>query len=114
MDDDAESREIAAKALAGTGAAITEAGSGPEALEQWTRQFFDVLICNLAMPGMDGYELLRLIRRSPSNGNQSLAIALTVLSSDSDRRAVLDAGFDDHVVKLFNFPDLLRAVSRTA
>ncbi len=113
VDDDAESREIAAKALAGTGAAITEAGSGHEALEQWKRQFFDVLICDLAMPGMDGYELLRLIRRSPLNGNQSLAIALTALASDSDRRAVLDAGFDDHVVKPFNFPDLLRAVSRT-
>ncbi len=78
------------------------------------KQFFDVLICDLAMPGMDGYELLRLIRRSPSNGHHSVAIALTALASDSDRKAVLDAGFDDHVVKPFNFPDLLRAVSRTA
>jgi signal transduction histidine kinase len=114
VDDDAESREIAARALAGTGAAITEAGSGDEALEQWRRQFFDVLICDLAMPGMDGYELLRRIRGSSSNGVHSLAIALTALASDSDRRAVLDAGFDDHVVKPFDFPDLLRAVSRTA
>ena len=114
VDDDAESREIATKALAGTGAAITEAGSAHEALEQWKRQVFDVLICDLAMPGMDGYELLRHIRGSSSNGAHSLAIALTALASDSDRRAVLDAGFDDHVVKPFDFPDLLRAVSRTA
>jgi CheY-like chemotaxis protein len=60
---------------------------------------------------MDGYELLRLLRRSPSNGH-SRAIALTALASDSDRRAVIDAGFDDHVVKPFSFPELLRAVSR--
>ena len=114
VDDDAESREIASKALAGTGASVTEVGSGREALEEWKKQFFDVLICDLAMPGMDGYELLRQIRRSPSNGNQSLAIALTALASDSDRRAVLDAGFDDHVAKPFTFPELLRAVARAA
>jgi signal transduction histidine kinase len=114
VDDDAESREIASKALACTGASVTDVGSGREALEEWRKQFFDVLICDLAMPGMDGYELLRHIRRAPSNGNRSLAIALTALASDSDRRAVLAAGFDDHVAKPFNFPDLLRAVARAA
>ena len=113
VDDDADSREIASTALAGTGAAITQAGSGVEALEEWRRQHFDVLICDLAMPGMDGYEVLRAIRRTPAtDGQHSLTIALTALASDSDRQAVLDAGFDDHLVKPFNFSDLLRAVSR--
>jgi signal transduction histidine kinase len=112
VDDDPESREIAGKALSGTGAAVVEAASGREALAKWEKQQFDVLICDLAMPGMDGYELLRLIRRSPSNGH-SRAIALTALASESDRRAVIDAGFDDHVVKPFTFPELLRAISRT-
>ncbi len=115
VDDDADSLEIAAKALAGTGASITRASSGLEALDQWRAQPFDVLICDLAMPGMDGYEVLRTIRRTaPVDSRQSLAIALTALASGSDRQAVLDAGFDDHIVKPFNFPDLLRAVSRTA
>jgi CheY-like chemotaxis protein/anti-sigma regulatory factor (Ser/Thr protein kinase) len=115
VDDDADSREITAKALAGTGASITQANSGLEALDEWRAQPFDVLICDLAMPGMDGYEVLRTIRRAtPATGRQSLAIALTALASDSDRQAVLDAGFDDHIVKPFDFPDLLRAVSRTA
>ena len=112
VDDDADSREIATKALSVTGATITQAGSGLEALEYWRKQPFDVLICDLAMPGMDGYEVLRNIRRSAPNGHQSLAIALTALASDFDRQAVLAAGFDDHLVKPFNFPDLLRAVSR--
>jgi CheY-like chemotaxis protein len=67
------------------------------------------------MPDMDGYEVLRNIRRTPqTDGPQSLAIALTALAADSDRQAVLDAGFDDHIVKPFDFLDLLRAVSRTA
>ncbi len=114
VDDDVDSREIAAQALAGTGAAITEASSGQQALDELNGQLFDVLICDLAMPGMDGYELLRRIRRAHADGSPSLAIALTALASDADRRAVLDAGFDDHVAKPFNFPDLLRAVSRTA
>jgi len=114
VDDDAESREIAATALAGTGAIVAEAASGHEAIEKWREQAYDVLICDLAMPGMDGYELLRRIRRSSSNGSHGLAIALTALASDSDKKAVLDAGFDEHVVKPFNFPELLRAVSRAA
>ena len=115
VDDDADSLEITATALAGTGAAITQASSGVEALRQWHAQPFDVLICDLAMPGMDGYEVLRTIRRTaPADSRQSLAIALTAHASDSDRQAVIDAGFDDHIVKPFNFPDLFRAVSRAA
>ena len=93
VDDDADSREIASKALAGTGASVTEAGSGVEALQEWERQRFDVLICDLAMPGMDGYEVLRTIRRAVSaDGKSSLAIALTALASETDRQAVLAAG----------------------
>jgi signal transduction histidine kinase len=114
VDDDADSREIAAQALVGTGAVVTQAASGAEALAQWRTQPFDVLICDLAMPGMDGYEVLRNIRRLSSDGFHSLAIALTALASDSDRNAVLAAGFDDHIVKPYTFPDLLRAVSRAA
>lgn len=115
VDDDADSLEIASKALAVTGAAVTQAASGPEALEHWKRERFDILICDLAMPGMDGYEVLRAIRNTPSvNGHRSIAIALTALASDSNRQAVLAAGFDDHLVKPFNFADLLRAVSRPA
>jgi signal transduction histidine kinase/ActR/RegA family two-component response regulator len=115
VDDDVDSREIATKALSVTGATITQAGSGLEALEHWRRQRFDVLICDLAMPGMDGYEVMRNIRgASSANGHRCLAIALTARASDSDRQAVLAAGFDDHLVKPFSFPDLLRAISRAA
>jgi signal transduction histidine kinase len=116
VDDDADSREIASEALTVTGASVTQAASGPEALEHWRRERFDVLICDLAMPGMDGYEVLRHIRDmlQANGGRRSPAIALTAFASDSDRKAVLAAGFDDHLVKPFDFPDLLRAVSRVA
>ena len=115
VDDDVDSLEIASQALAVTGAAVTQAASGSEALEHWNRERFDILICDLAMPGMDGYEVLRNIRRTTGvSGRRSIAIALTALASESDRQAVLAAGFDDHLVKPFNFPDLLRAVSRPA
>lgn len=113
VDDDEDSREIASKALAGTGATVTQASSGGEAVSQWRAHPFDVLICDLAMPGMDGFEVLRTIRSIPGlNGHQSRAIALTALASDADRRAVINAGFDDHIVKPFSFSDLLRAISR--
>lgn len=111
VDDDDESLEIATKALEAAGASIVQARSGPEALVQWEKDEFDVLICDLAMPGMDGYEVLRRIRRAP-NAGRSRAIALTALVSDSDREAVIAAGFDAHILKPFNFPDLLKAVAR--
>lgn len=115
VDDDADSLEIASKALAGTGATVTQATSGKEALEHWRNGPFDVIICDLAMPGMDGYEVIRNIRRTPAaDAPKSRAIALTALASDSDRQAVLEAGFDDHIVKPFDFRDLLRAVAKTA
>ncbi|HEX6316688.1 MAG TPA: ATP-binding protein, partial [Gemmatimonadaceae bacterium] len=114
VDDDPDSLEIASKALAGTGATIIQAATGMEALEQWRKRPFDVLICDLAMPGMDGYEVIRNIRRTAVAGHPRRAIALTALASDSDRQAVLDAGFDDHIVKPFDFRDLLRAVAKTA
>jgi signal transduction histidine kinase len=115
VDDDEDSREITAKALEGTGAAVTQAASGHEALDRWRARPFDVLICDLAMPGMDGFEVLRTIRRIPgADRHPSRVIALTALASESDRQAVLDAGFDDHIVKPFSFTDLLRAVSRPA
>jgi signal transduction histidine kinase/ActR/RegA family two-component response regulator len=115
VDDDPDSREIATRALTGTGAAVTQAESGGEALELWRKRPFDVLICDLAMPGMDGYEVIRNIRRTAlSDAHLPRAIALTALASDSDRQAVLDAGFDDHIVKPFDFHDLLRAVTKPA
>ena len=74
-----------------------------------------MLICDLAMPGMDGYEVIRNIRGTAlTDGHPPRAIALTALASDSDRQAVLDAGFDDHIVKPFDFGDLLRAVTKPA
>jgi signal transduction histidine kinase/ActR/RegA family two-component response regulator len=115
VDDDADSREIASRALAGTGAAVTQAESGVEALDHWRKGPFDVLICDLAMPGIDGYEVIRHIRRTPhGDGQPQRAIALTALASETDRQAVLAAGFDDHIVKPFDFQDLLRAVVKTA
>ena len=114
VDDDPDSREIASKALAGTGATVTQAATGMEALEQWRKRPFDVIICDLAMPGMDGYEVIRNIRRTAAADHPRRAIALTALASDSDRQAVLDAGFDDHIVKPFDFGDLLRAVAKSA
>ncbi len=114
VDDDKENLEIAATALAGTGATIVRAASGSEALQHWEQQPFQVVICDLAMPEMDGFEVLRRIRHADSKGALDVAIALTALASDADRSAVLAAGFDDHIVKPFDFPDLIRAVSRPA
>ena len=58
----------------------------------------DVVLLDIGMPGMDGYEVARRIRANPANRQISL-IALTGWGQDEDRRRSVAAGFDHHLVK---------------
>lgn len=101
VDDDAESREALGELLRLVGARVDTAASVSAAMATLELRDFDAIVSDLAMPGQDGFELMRRVRaREMRDGRpRSYAIALSGLSSLQDRDMALSAGFDDHASK---------------
>ncbi|MGH8807007.1 MAG: PAS domain-containing hybrid sensor histidine kinase/response regulator [Noviherbaspirillum sp.] len=107
IDDQEEARESLTVVLGSAGASVFAAASSAEAIA-WLQtrtpdQLPDVLICDIAMPGEDGYSVLRKIRSWKSNGGVSLqrmpALAVTAFAQREDRIRALTAGFQMHLTK---------------
>ncbi|HEY0846146.1 MAG TPA: PAS domain-containing protein [Noviherbaspirillum sp.] len=108
IDDQEEARESLTIVLSGAGARVYAAASSQDAIA-WLcaredNDLPDVLICDIAMPGEDGYSVLRKIRAwKKENGNAPLqrtpALALTAFAQREDRIRALTAGFQMHVTK---------------
>ena len=70
----------------------------------------DLVLMDIGLPGLSGYDTARLIR---ANGHRDLRlVALTGYGQPADRQSALEAGFDDHLVKPFNPADLTRILSQ--
>jgi len=115
VEDEADSREILSTMLREWGADVTTAPSAPEALNALAAEAPDVLVSDIGMPGMDGFELIRELRRRGSgNGGTVPAVALTAYAGEESRREALAAGFEEHVAKPAEPQELLNAVARLA
>lgn len=80
------------------GHTVSQATSGPEAIAQAVEFRPDVMLVDIGMPGMEGYEVARRIRQKPDMRNVFL-VAQTGWGGDIERQRSRDAGFDDHLVK---------------
>jgi PAS domain S-box-containing protein len=108
VDDQEEARVMIAEMLGECGADVTVAASGREALELLERSAFDAIVCDIAMPEMDGYALIRRLRATETARNRRLpAIALTALARSEDRLEALRAGFQTHVAKPVKLSELV-------
>jgi len=100
VEDDQTTRELVAEILESKGATLRAAGSADEGLAAFRAHPPDVILCDIAMPGRDGYEFVSAVRAMPTNGSGKTAIvAVTALAGDADRERILAAGFDDHIPK---------------
>ena len=100
VDDDAGAREVMASALETSGATVTAAASAEEALELLTGdRTIDVLLSDIAMPGHDGYDLIRQLRSRSSHLAALPAAAVTACASSEERERALAAGFQLHLSK---------------
>lgn len=100
VDDQEDARKMIAEMLSEQGAEVTLADSSREALELLEGTMFDALVCDIAMPEMDGYEMIRHLRaREADRGGRLPAIALTALTHPEARLQALQAGFQAHVSK---------------
>lgn len=112
VDDEPDMRVMLAVALTRQGAIVASAGSAAEAIDKIGQRLPDLLISDIAMPGQDGYALLRQLRqRFPGREHYFPAIALTALASSEDRKRALAAGFQAHLAKPVNLTELLDDIS---
>jgi PAS domain S-box len=108
VDDEPDSRELVAAILATVGAEVSSVGSATEALDQMEQQRFDLLISDIGMPDMNGYELIGRVRQlSEEHGGRIPAAALTAYAGIDDRKRALAAGYEMHLPKPFEAADLI-------
>lgn len=113
VDDDADMRELAAFTLIQSGAQVTTAASAAQALTFLNQSVPNLLLCDIGMPEMDGYALIRQIRKwSPEQGGRIPAIALTAYAGEINQQQALAAGFGMHVSKPVEPEELVKAIAR--
>jgi PAS domain S-box-containing protein len=112
VDDEADARDLVSRVLRQDGAEVTSANSAAEALGFINERGPDVLISDIAMPGEDGYDLIRKLRsRGSANGGRVPAIALTAFARNEDRERALEAGYQTHLAKPVEPNQLAAAVA---
>jgi PAS domain S-box-containing protein len=106
VDDEPDLLELAAFTLEEAGSQVTMCATAAEALTALHHTLYDLLVCDIGMPDIDGYMLMRQVRAFPPElGGKILAIALTAYASELDRQQALLAGFHLHLSKPIE-PDL--------
>jgi DNA-binding response OmpR family regulator len=103
VEDDASIREVAALGLKQAGFRVTTAADGREALLEFRQRSFDLVVLDLMLPLLDGYEVCREIRRESR-------VPIIMLSAKSDTVDVvvgLELGADDYVTKPFDMAELV-------
>ena len=113
VEDDADTRDLLATVLAEHGAAPTTTANAHDGMTAMRRSTPDVLVCDIAMPGDDGYTFIAQVR-STEKGAHVPALALTAYARTEDRDRALTAGFDAHLSKPVEPKDFVAAVARLA
>jgi CheY-like chemotaxis protein len=112
IDDNVDALDVLTSALSDAGAAVRIAMSGLEGLGRFQESAPDVVLCDLAMPGLDGFEVLRQIKSLDSaTGRSTPVLAVTAYASAEYRERCLAAGFRGHVPKPYNAGDVIGAVA---
>ena len=111
VDDAPDVTEMLALFLEHAGYDAVVAYSAPDALEAARAEQFDVVVSDIGMPGMNGYELAQALRRLPEYGDVPL-IAVTGFSAFDDRGRAVQSGFDAHLTKPINPLSLLELIQR--
>jgi PAS domain S-box-containing protein len=115
VEDDADGAEFVRRVLESYGAAVHVAASAQAALDSLATARPDILISDIGLPELDGYQLLERIRQDGStHGAAVYAIALTAFAGTDDRRRALRAGYQAHLAKPIDSGDLLATAANFA
>ncbi|MEM6329421.1 MAG: CheR family methyltransferase, partial [Planctomycetota bacterium] len=111
VEDEADAREMLAETLELDGFDVATAADGDQGLALIIQELPEVALVDVALPGLTGYEIATQVRKTDNAAGVRL-VAMTGYGRDEDRRAALEAGFDDHLVKPVQPADLLRVLTK--
>lgn len=106
-EDDRELRRLFAHVLLKNGYTVKEVANGKEALDAIDAEYFDLIISDIMMPVMDGYEFVRLLREA---GNTTPVLMITAKDAFDDMRKGFVSGTDDYMVKPINVNEMVLRV----
>jgi len=112
VDDNLDNVEILRAFLESRGYAVAEAPDGPTALAKLDEVRPDLVLLDVMMPGMDGWQVCRTIKNHPEHGASTKVVMVTAKGAFEDKFEGLRSGADDYVVKPVDFKDLLEKVER--
>jgi DNA-binding response OmpR family regulator len=111
VDDDPDSLDIVRTYLEGRGFSVITASSGSEALAKMEEVHPAIILLDVMMPGMDGWEVARIVKNHPDFGDVRV-VMLTALGEFQDKQEGLRAGADDYMVKPIRLDELIGKVER--
>jgi PAS domain S-box-containing protein len=115
VDDETDALDLISMELTQHGARVTGVTSAEEALRALSQETFDVLISDIGMPQMDGYDLIRQIRKQEDGTQKPIpAVALTAYARVQDRMRAILAGYSTHVAKPVEANELVTVVASLA
>ncbi len=106
IDDEPQMRRLLRVALTAHGYEIREAANGQDGIEKAAEFKPDVVLLDMALPDMDGLDVIRILRE----WLHAPIIVLSVRDHDTDKIAALDAGADDYITKPFSMEELLARI----
>lgn len=112
VDDNPDNTDIIREYLEARGYSITVANGGDEALALFERVRPRLVLLDVMMPGRDGWEVCRLMKRHPELGRSIRVVMVTALDEWDDKRQALETGADDYLEKPFDLGRLAVAVER--
>jgi signal transduction histidine kinase/CheY-like chemotaxis protein len=113
VDDNVDAANTLASLMESLGHRVLTGYSGEEAAQMAAAQRFDVILLDIGLPGMNGYELARKIRESKAREGTVL-VALTGYGQPQDKELAHDAGFDVHLTKPADFTTLMNVLKEAA
>jgi CheY-like chemotaxis protein len=114
VDDEPDSNDVVSTLLGSAGAEVRVAASVAQALDVLSRWLPDLVVCDIGMPGEDGYALVAEMRRRGDELARIPMIALTAYATRDDRVRILAAGFQMHVTKPIDPLEVVTGIANVA
>ena len=114
IDDEPDARELIKRVLEDHGANVRAAQSAAEALDMLQHDSADVVVSDVGMPDMDGYQFMRRLRAVEAKGSRIPALAVTALARPDDRKQAILAGYQAHLAKPFDMAEFVIVVAGLA